>query len=189
MIGRAPSLTDQRAQRHMLYAMVEENREGNRRRQGQHAAEQQCAATKRFVFQNQKGRPTVGTQMRRMAGKFGLDMEVLSRHGDRQIAEQIKPEPEAREKPCLVAAAVAEQLQGLLAIRCAKPRRIQAEKPSVDLLRHTAPSKSSWSVPRATGPQVSRPPSAPVCVPPKSAGNTGVAPCRVLRLHEVRSLR
>src|SRR5437763_15060472 len=66
--------------------------------------------------------------------------------------------------------------------------RIQTQQPGVDLLRHTAPSKSSWRGRRATSPRVSQPRNAPVCVPRKSIGNTGAARRRVSRLHEARSL-
>src|SRR2546429_9005026 len=54
VIGRAAGRTDERAQRHVLYAMIEEKGKGNRRRQSQYAAEEQCAGAEGLVGQNQK---------------------------------------------------------------------------------------------------------------------------------------
>src|SRR5260370_26729368 len=121
--------------------------------------------------------------------KRRLRMKVLGRDGNSEVGQQIEPKPQGWEESSFIASAVAEQLQSFITVLRAKTSGIEAQQQGVYLLRHSPQSRFFLCGRHATNQQAARPRSAPICVQPRSADNTGGAHCRVLRPRAGQPLR
>src|SRR5882724_5822427 len=86
-----------------------------------------------------------------------LDIAVLSRCGDRQIGQQVKPKPNRWEESFFIAGTVAEQLQGFLTVCVMKMTILKAQAQSLYFPRQRPPSTLSWREPHPISQQAARP--------------------------------
>src|SRR4051812_34928554 len=92
--------------------------------------------------------------------------------GDGKVAKEVEPESQFGDEAPLVMSAIANQLQGVIAIGIAKGRGIEAQQKGVDLFRHSPLAGFSWPWRPAAGRLAFRLRSVRVCDRRQSDGSS-----------------